>query len=291
MEPTMMTTQRLPNSLSFARSLAPVLCALLACTPVLAQESAPAAGASSSVATTVAPTVAPTAAPTAASSVSPSAAAEPAAAPQAARPIYSNTVRLGYYFIHYSASADDLSGPFTPSGINLRVARVNTPFFAYLRRLSPHFDLEIAAGVPPTTRTYGVGPNALGSVPFNGLEVDTARWFSPTVLLDYKFFDESASLRPFVGAGFNYTHFYERDSTAAGNAANGGPTQTFLSDSFGPAGTAGLAYRITDRISATASFSLATVKSNYDSVTSGISRTTSVNFHPTTWILAVGYSF
>ena len=223
--------------------------------------------------------------------------AAPAAAPtdtpatDAASHVFSNTLRLGYYFVHYSASAADISGPFTPSGINLRVENLNTPYVAYLRRLSPHFDVEVAAGVPPTSHTIGVGPNYLGAVPYNGQEVATAKWFSPSVLIEYKFCDERNAIRPFLGAGLNYTHFYERDSTAAGNAANGGPTQIFLSDSFGPAGTAGVTYHITDRFTAVASFSIATVKSSYDSNTSGISRTTTINFHPTTWVLAAGYSF
>ena len=32
-----------------------------------------------------------------------------------------NEVRVGAYFVHYQASATDLSGPFTPAGINIRV--------------------------------------------------------------------------------------------------------------------------------------------------------------------------
>lgn len=222
----------------------------------------------------------------------PAAAANPAAAPaETAEPAYANTLRAGYYFVHYSATAANLSGPFTPPGINFSVNHVDTPYFAYLRRITDHLQLELAAGVPPTTHTIGKGPAFLGSVPFNGQEVATAKWFSPTVLLDYSFFDEQARLRPYLGAGFNYTHFYQRNSTAAGNAANGGPTTTDLSDSFGPAGTAGLSYRFTKRITAIASFSIATVKSDYDSNTSGIDRRTTVDFHPTTWVVAVGYSF
>ena len=149
-----------------------------------------------------------------------------------------NTLRVGMYFVKYNASAGNLTGPFTPPGINLRVDHVNTPYFAYLRRLSASWEFELAAGVPPKTHTRGVGPATLGSVPFNGQEVATAKWFSPTVLLEYKFLPETSAFRPYVGAGFNYTHFYERDSTAAGDAANGGPTRTYLSDSFGPAASA-----------------------------------------------------
>jgi outer membrane protein len=216
---------------------------------------------------------------------------EPAAAAASADGDFKNTVRLGMYFVHYSASAQDLSGPFTPPGINLRVESLHTPYAAYLRSLTPHWTLEIAAGVPPTSHSIGVGPAYVGSVPFNGQEVATVKWFSPSLLFDYSFFDPHDKFRPYLGAGVNYTKFYDRVSTAAGDAANGGPTAVSLSDSFGPAATAGLNYHITDRISVMGSFSLARVKSDYRSNTAGIIRTTTVDFHPTTWVVAAGYSF
>ena len=216
--------------------------------------------------------------------VAPAAVAESAAAPN-------NTVRVGMYFVHYSASAPDLSGPFTPAHINLTVENVNTPYFAYLRRLDPHWSLELAAGIPPTTHTLGKGPPYLGSVPFDGQQVATAKWFSPSFLVEYNFRSEQEKFRPYVGAGFNYTHFYERNSTAAGDAANGGPTSTRLSNSIGPAATAGLSYKFTREINAIASYSFARVNSDYDSDTAGIHRTTKVHFNPRTLVIAVGYSF
>ena len=36
--------------------------------------------------------------------------------------------------------------------------------------------------------------------------------------------------------GINYTNFYDRKSTAHGNAASGGPTKLSLTSSVGPAG-------------------------------------------------------
>jgi outer membrane protein len=202
-----------------------------------------------------------------------------------------NTVRAGMYFVKYNSSASDLSGPFTPAGINLRVDHVNTPYFAYLRRLTSSWSLELAAGVPPETHTRGVGPATLGSVPFNGQEVATAKWFSPSVLLEYNFLEESSAFRPYAGVGFNYTHFYERNSTAAGDAANGGPTKTYLSDSVGPAATVGVSYKFTRQWNVIASYSIAQVNSEYNSNTAGVSRRTEVHFNPTTWVAAVGYSF
>lgn len=202
-----------------------------------------------------------------------------------------NEIRAGAYFVSYQTKAHDLSGPFTPEGINLRVGNLTTAYFAYVRHLDDHWGLELAGGVPPTAKTYGKGPAKVGSVPFDGQEVATAKWFSPSVLIDYRFMDASSAFHPYVGIGFNYTRFYQLKSTPAGDAANGGPTRVKLTSSFGPAGTVGATYNLTREWSVVGAFSLARVNSNYTSDTSGVIRTTSVKFNPRAWIVAAAYSF
>jgi len=202
-----------------------------------------------------------------------------------------NTVRVGFYYVHYQTHADDISGPFVPAGLNLRVKDVETLYVAYVRRLAVHFDLELAAGYPPLTKTYGRGPAELGSVPYNGQEISTARWLAPTLLLNYKFFDDSHAWRPYVGIGVNYAHFYDRRSTAAGNAGSGGPTSIKLPDSVGPAATVGMSYHLRDRWSLYASYSGSVVKSRLTADTAGVMRTSEISFGPRTVVIAAGYSF
>lgn len=202
-----------------------------------------------------------------------------------------NELRLGLYFVRYAATAPNLSGPFTPPGINIRVGSLWTPYLAYLRHLDAHWSVELAGGVPPTTRTYGSGPAHVGSVPFDGQEVATAKWFSPSLLLEYRFLDPASALRPFAGLGVNYTHFYDLNSTPAGDAANGGPTHVSLSSTFGPAATVGASWQVTREFDLVLSYSIAQVNSNYRSDTSGAVRTTTIHFNPRTWVLAAGYSF
>ena len=160
-----------------------------------------------------------------------------------------------------------------------------------MRRLNAGWDVELAGGVPPTTRTVGKGLSVVGSVPFNGQEVATAKWISPSVLIDYKFRDEQQALRPYVGIGVNYTYFYDRNSTPAGDAANGGPTRISLSHSVGPVASAGVLYRIKPDINVMASYSAARVNSDYESTTSGVIRTSKIHFNPHALVMAVGYSF
>jgi len=206
-----------------------------------------------------------------------------------------NDVRLGLYYVHYAASADNITGPYSPpcppDCLNLRLEDLETPYFAYVRRLSTHFLVEVAGGWPPLTRTVGRGPATLGSVPYNGQVIATARWIAPTALFEYQFFDDTAALRPYFGVGVNYTDFYSRQSTAAGDAVTGGPTSVALPSSWGPAATIGVAYRIAPRWHAYASYNYAYVHSRLTADTAGFIHTTDINFNPRALVISIGYAF
>jgi outer membrane protein len=205
--------------------------------------------------------------------------------------VQSNTVRLGLYSVFYHTSADDISGPYVPPGVNLKEDNLDTLYIAYIRRLTSHFDVELTAGYPPLSKTVGVGPAALGSAPYNGQVISTARWLAPTLLLEYRFMDEASPWQPYIGAGVNHTSFYDRNSTAAGDAATGGPTKLSLTSSTGPAGTVGFVYKFAQNWSFDASYSIARVKTHLTADTAGVIRTTDISFGPQALVLAVGYSF
>jgi outer membrane protein len=213
------------------------------------------------------------------------------AAPAYSDDVPSNSLRAGLYAVFYHSTADDLSGPYVPPGVNIDAKDVQTLYLGYVRRLSPHFGVELAVGYPPLTKTTGRGPATLGSVPYDGQVISTARWLAPTVLLEYTFLSENSKLRPYIGVGVNYTTFYDRDSTAEGNAASGGPTKLSLTSSVGPAGTVGLAYNIVNHWNFYASYSASQVKTKLNADTAGVIRTTHISFGPQALVLSVGYSF
>lgn len=214
-----------------------------------------------------------------------------AAAPAYADDPPMNSARIGLYSVFYHVSSDGLQGPYVPPGANIDAKNVETLYLAYVRSLTDHFDFELTAGYPPLQKTVGKGPAQLGSVPYNGQVIATARWIAPTALLEYKFLSVNSPLRPYIGAGINYTTFYDRDSTPAGNAASGGPTKLSLSRSLGPAGTAGLAYHISGNWYAYASYSVSRVNTHLTADTGGVIRTTDIKFGPQAAVVAVGYSF
>ena len=203
----------------------------------------------------------------------------------------SNTIAAGLYQIFYHVKADDLAGPFVPPGVNVDLKNTRTAYLGYFRRLNAHLDLELAFGVPPETKTVGKGPATLGSVPYAGATIATSKWAAPSALLEYKFFSESTALRPYIGVGVNYTSFYDRDVTPAGQAATGGPTRLSLSSSVGPVGTIGLKYRPGTRWNVFASYSISRVDSNLKTDTAGVIRTTHIDFNPQALVVGAGYSF
>jgi outer membrane protein len=205
--------------------------------------------------------------------------------------VYSNSARIGLYSVFFHASTDGITGPYVPPGASLTAKDVWTAYLAYVRRLSEHFDLELAGGYPPLQKTVGRGPATLGSVPYNGQILGTARWIAPTTLLEYKFLSDSSAWRPYIGVGVNYTDFYDRNSTAQGNAAQGGPTKLSLTSSVGAAGVVGLGYHIAGHLNAYASYAWSQVNTRLNADTAGVIRTTRIDFGPQALILAVGYSF
>jgi outer membrane protein len=202
-----------------------------------------------------------------------------------------NTLRFGLYAVLYHAQATDISGPFTPAGLNADVPNVETIYLAYIRTLTTHWQVELAAGVPPATDTVGKGPAKVGSLPYNGQVLGNVKWLSPTLLLHYKFFDETYAWRPYVGAGVNFTHFYDRDVNTKGQALLGGPTSASQTNSWGPAASVGISYRPKEHWEVITSFNWAKVKSDLTLNTSGVVRTTTIDFRPTAFVFAMGYSF
>lgn len=205
--------------------------------------------------------------------------------------IYNNSFRLGLYSVFYHTKADDLSGPYVPAGVNFKAENLETLYVGAVRRITTNFVVELALGYPPLSKVEGKGLATLGSVPYNGQVVSSARWLSPTVLFEYVFFDDNAKLRPYFGVGVNYTAFYDRVNTAQGNEASGGPTKLSLTSSVGPAATVGLGYTFTSHWHAYASYSISRVNTRIDADTAGVERTTDIHFGPQALVVSGGYSF
>ncbi|CDS49815.1 Outer membrane protein W precursor [Polaromonas sp. CG9_12] len=205
-----------------------------------------------------------------------------------------NTLKLGISNVQPHSGASDVSGPFTPGGISLDVRDKTTPFISYTREISDPWDVELALGIPPKHDiVIKVSNPALpGSAQaLSGQVGATIRQVAPTLFVNYKFLEKTSVLRPFVGAGINYTRFDKTRSTAAGDALNGGPSSISLEDSVGLALQAGLAWRLSNEWSVSASLATARVTSKITTNTLGIERHADITFKPQVFTVAMAYSF
>lgn len=92
-----------------------------------------------------------------------------------------------------------------------------------------------------------IGIELLASWPFehdinlSGSKIGSTKHLPPTLSLQYYFVNKS-NWTPFVGAGVNYTTFFDESTTGALTGAN-----LSLDDSFGLALHAGIDYRVSER--------------------------------------------
>lgn len=134
------------------------------------------------------------------------------------------------------APTEDSSG-VEPAFPNDEVSVTNSfaPEVDFTYFVTDHIGLELIAA---TTKHDVKGKGSLEPV---GELVDT--WvLPPTLTLQYHFAPK-AKVRPYVGVGLNYTHFYNEDASDGLEAAIG-DTKVKLDDSFGYALQAGLDFQV-----------------------------------------------
>src|SRR5690606_40775926 len=103
-----------------------------------------------------------------------------------------------------------------------------------------------------------------GSVLAGAGKLGSTKHLPPTVTLQYFPLPASSAVQPYVGVGFNYTTFFQEDTTStlvdtfsavAGAQVNS--VDMKLDDSFGLAAEIGVDYMVTDRIAINAAISYA----------------------------------
>jgi outer membrane protein len=138
-------------------------------------------------------------------------------------------------------SPTEESGPVTPGfptgsvGVSDRAA----PEVDFTYMVTDHIGAEL---ILATTKHDISGRGALSALG----DVASTRVLPPTLTLQYHFAPKS-HVRPYVGAGINYTTFYSADASRSLETAIG-KTDVSLKDSFGYALQAGIDVDLTPRI-------------------------------------------
>ena len=109
---------------------------------------------------------------------------------------------------------------------------------------SQHIGIELLAATPfeHTVDTKGLPGLGLG---LPDVEVGSVKHLPPTLTLLWYPMDAGASFQPFIGAGINYTVFFQEDTSGAARSVLGARNLE-LDDSWGLAARAGFDYLLND---------------------------------------------
>jgi outer membrane protein len=191
-----------------------------------------------------------------------------------------NVVKVGITRYQTHSKTDGISGIGVPPGADASVSGATTVIFVYERLLtpiSPNLGLEFVLGVPPRLHA-----KATGSVAFLGDDVLSAKNVAPTLLLNYHFFGPDTKLRPYLGAGINYTRFTSVRSSLAADVEMGSSTGLALQ--------AGVNYAITKDVGLIARIAMVAVKSKVVATAATV-LTTTVDFRPIVYSAGISYQF
>ncbi|UTY57724.1 OmpW family protein [Massilia sp. erpn] len=152
-------------------------------------------------------------------------------------------VKVGVNRITPKVESGNVSAPALPES-KADVAADTKPIFNITRMLTDNISAELDLGVP-----YKHDLMAAGSIAGSG-KLGTSEVLPPTALIQYRFFEPNARLRPYVGLGLTYAYFQKERGSAQLTALlnTGGPGTTFsLKSKFAASFQIGASLRIDDR--------------------------------------------
>jgi outer membrane protein len=203
-----------------------------------------------------------------------------------------NTIQIGYAYIGFNTKSGDLTGPAgtTPPGVQADLKDASSLAVVYERHISGPWSLVLQGGTPPLIKIKGAGnAAALG-------QVGTARAWFPGVLAQYTF-DGPWGMRPYVGAGVNYTFYTDEQIGDAYTNAFGGTSSTAqLKSSWGYVAKVGVSFPISRDWFVDGSYSRYGISTTATVTTAtpgfgNITRTVDVKADPGVIGLTVGYRF
>lgn len=147
-----------------------------------------------------------------------------------------------------------------------------------------HVGIELLAATP---FKHEVGLKGLGAL--NG-KLATIEQLPPTVSLQYFPMDSSSKWQPYIGAGINYTTFFNEELTSARKAQ--GFSHLDRESSWGLALQAGLDYMLTDKIILNAAVWRMDIDSEATARHSALGQVkVDIDIDPWVYMVGVGYRF
>ena len=144
--------------------------------------------------------------------------------------------------------------------------------------LTDNIGVELLAATP---FSHDISLGALG-------KIAETKHLPPTLVAQYYFGSADSKLRPYIGAGVNFTNFFDNEFT---NDLNGALTDLSLSNSWGLAAQVGLDYQINKSWLVNASVWYAQISTDVKFKLADAPVTIETDIDPWVYMVSVGYTF
>ncbi|MDH1065594.1 OmpW family outer membrane protein [Pseudomonas sp. GD03985] len=157
--------------------------------------------------------------------------------------------------------------------------------FAYM--ITDNIGIELLAATP---FSHDVGVKGMPG-PYAGLngKLGELKHLPPTLSVVYYPLDSSSAFQPYVGAGLNYTWFFDTKLSSA--AEDKGFSGFDLDDSWGLAGLVGLDYMLTDNLLLNAQVRYVDIDTKGTTSFGGREVEVDVDVDPFVYMVGLGYKF
>lgn len=150
--------------------------------------------------------------------------------------------------------------------------------------VTDHVGIELLASTP---FTHSIGVKGLGAIDGRFGE---AKHLPPTLSLQYFPMDASSKFQPYVGAGVNYTTFFDEKLSSRQHA--NGFSKLELSDSWGLALQAGFDYQLSDKLVFNAAVWHIDLNTEATAQHSALGKVkVDVDIDPWVYMVGIGYKF
>jgi len=195
------------------------------------------------------------------------------------------TVSVGANQLTPHVESGAISAPALPNSLG-DVSKDTQPVAVITYGLTDNISVETAVGTPYKHKLYGAG-----AIAGTG-QLGTVEAMPPVALLQYRFFDPSARIRPYVGIGLAYAYFQKETGsfamTALTNPGGGSATTFSIDNKWTYAGQLGLQFNVNEKWFANASYIKTRLRTDVHFSTGQFQH---MKLDPSSVILSVGYKF
>ncbi len=146
--------------------------------------------------------------------------------------------------------------------------------------------------------TDNIGVELLAATPFEHKvslgdlgTIASVKHLPPTLMAQYYFGSKEDKLRPYLGAGLNYTFFFDEKFNSKGKNFGPGLSDLDLSSSWGFAAQAGMDYNLTDNWMLNASLWWMNIETDVKFKAGGEQQKIDTRLDPFVFMFGVGYRF